>query len=46
MKLHTSAFGNDRLHLSHWDLIKLFFGATLKTGALVVTAGVQKNGKP
>jgi len=44
MRLQTSAFGNDKLSLSWWDLIQLFFGRTLKVSALVITARPKTDG--
>jgi hypothetical protein len=37
MKYRTSAFYSDELHLSRWDLIKLFFGYTFQGSGLIVT---------
>ena len=36
MKFTTSAFKSDELYLSRWDLIKLFFGKTLRCGAIII----------
>jgi hypothetical protein len=36
MKFTHSAFHNDRLTLTTWDLIRLLFGARLKVGALEI----------
>lgn len=46
MTLQTSAFQRDHLTLSRWELIKLFFGAKLKAGALVVKAGKNQPEPP
>lgn len=37
MKYRTSAFYQDELTLSKWDLIKLFFGYTFQVSGLIVT---------
>lgn len=42
MNLQTSAFHSDNLTLTRWELVKLFFGATLKTGPLIVKAAGKK----
>ncbi len=44
MKLSISAFSNDHLHLTRWDLVKLFFGRRLQSGALIVET--RPNAKP
>ena len=36
MKFIPSAFYTDTLLISRWELVKLFFGVTLKEGALKV----------
>jgi hypothetical protein len=41
MKFIRSAFHNDYLQLTRWELVKLFFGITLKNGAAVVS--IYKN---
>lgn len=43
MKLIHSMFHNDHLQLSRWDLVKLFFGRTLKISALVIECRKKKN---
>lgn len=37
MKYRPSAFYSDELHLSRWDLIKLFFGHTFQVSGLIVS---------
>ena len=39
MKHTLSAFKSDELYLSSWDLIKLFFGKTLRGTGLVIKRG-------
>jgi len=46
MTLQPSAFQNDLLTISWWELIKLFFGAKLKAGALVVRVGKNQPEQP
>ena len=36
MKFTPSAFGNDYLTISRWELIKLFFGMKLQAGPVIV----------
>lgn len=37
MKFKASAFGNDRLNLNLWDVLRLLLGFKLKQGPLEVT---------
>jgi hypothetical protein len=37
MKLRRSAFYNDHLHLTRWDLCKLFFGNKLEASGLTIS---------
>jgi hypothetical protein len=42
MKFQGSAFSNDYLWLTRWELVKLFFGITLHNGPLYVKSGYKK----
>ncbi len=46
MKFTPSAFGNDHLQLSRWELVKLFFGRRLVQGALIVECSPAQSSRP